>query len=67
MKRLNPVGFFGVADNPGPGNFDEQYDPATKSTLLGWVNFQGSQGEVFLQIGDIGIIRTNTLGNPGAT
>ncbi|MCH8807804.1 MAG: PEP-CTERM sorting domain-containing protein, partial [Planctomycetes bacterium] len=24
-------------------------------------------GEVFLQVGDIGIIRTNTVGNPGAT
>ena len=62
----NPIGFFGVADNAGPGNFDEQYDPATKSTVLGWIETTGL-GSVHLQVGDIGIIRTNTLGNPGAT
>ena len=54
-----PVGFFGVADNTGPGNFDEQYDPATKSTVIGWIDVQGL-GEVFLQVGDIGIIRLAT-------
>ena len=61
-----PVGFFGVADNAGPGNFDQQYDPATTSSVLGWIEVQGL-GEVFLQIGAVGIIRTNTIGNPGVT
>ncbi|MCH8807803.1 MAG: hypothetical protein IH986_17195 [Planctomycetes bacterium] len=59
-------GFFGVADNQGPGNFDLQYDPATKSTVIGWIDVQGV-GEIFLQVGDIGIIRTNIFGNPNVT
>ena len=62
----NPVGFFGVADNAGPGNFDQQYHAATKSTVIGWIEVTGI-GEIFLQVGDIGIIRTGTLGNPGVT
>ena len=63
----NPTGFFGVADNAGPGNFDQQYDPVTKSTVIGWIDVMGTFGYIFLQIGDIGIIRTNTIGNLGAT
>ncbi len=66
----NPIGFFGVADNAGPGNFDGQYDPGTKSSVLGWIDVDaagGPGGGIFLQVGDIGIIRTNTLGNPSAT
>ena len=62
----NPVGSFGVADNAGPGNSDSQYDPATKSTVIGWIEVTGT-GDVFLQVGDVGIIRTNTLGNPFLT
>ena len=62
----DPIGFFGVADNAGRGGFDLQFDPMTKSTVIGWIEVQGL-GEIFLQVGDIGIIRTNTLGNPNAT
>ena len=66
----DPDAFFGVADNAGPGNFDQQYDPVTNSTVLGWIEVDDGLGPgsgIFLQIGDIGIIRTTKLGNPGAT
>ena len=53
----SPIGFFGVEDNAGPGNFDGQYDPATNSTILGWFEFTGD-GEVFLEVGQMGIVRS---------
>ena len=54
----NPTGFFGVGNTQGPGNFDLQHDPATTSSVLGYVDVSGTNGEIFLQVGDITIIRT---------
>ena len=54
----NPSANFGVADNDFNG-FDLQFDPATTSTVLGWVEVGGAPGgEIFFEVGDITIIRT---------
>ena len=47
---------FGVRNND-TGGLDNQYDPATGSTILGWFEFTGV-GEVFLEVGQLGIVRT---------
>ena len=52
----NTVGFFGVR-NENFANLDNQYDPVTESMVLGWIEVEGN-GEIFLQVGEIGIIRT---------
>ena len=36
--------------------FDLQYDPSTDATVIGYIDVAG-EGEVFLQVGDLGIIR----------
>ena len=54
----NPSANFGVADDDFNG-FDLQFDPATTSTVLGWVEVGGAMGgEIFFEVGDITIIRT---------
>ena len=58
----NPIGFFAVADNAGPGGFDLQFDPATQSTVLGWIEVDGV-GDLFLEFGDVGVVVSGCSGD----
>ena len=48
---------FTAVDAEHFADFDGQFDKVTVSTVLGWIEVQGN-GEIFLQVGEIGIIRT---------
>ncbi len=56
MAAIPGAGTFGVR-NVNHLGLDLQYDPATNSTILGWFEFTGV-GEVFLEVGQMGIVRT---------
>jgi hypothetical protein len=54
----------GVTDSPGAHEDDAHFDPATGSTLLGWIEVTG-QGEIFLGVDALGIARRGAAGPPG--
>lgn len=57
------AGYFGIRDK-NYLNSDLQWDPTTKSTLLGYLDVTGSAGGLFYQVGDLGIIRSGGTWEP---